>query len=128
MLDQAPWASSDTLGYSTLERPGAISVIFFWTIAQRFSICDWSGLFPGRWSFSQNSGNATRAIPASCAPDMSGHLLFYSGLRHVRQKFGFAQRPFLLTLRHRGCLAVDFFHVVVSREGSTLVDDAKVLG
>ena len=29
MLDQAPWASSDTLGYSTLERPGAISVIFF---------------------------------------------------------------------------------------------------
>ena len=24
MLNQAPWASSDTLGYSTLERPGAI--------------------------------------------------------------------------------------------------------
>ena len=29
MLDQASWTSSDTVGYSTLERPGAISVIFF---------------------------------------------------------------------------------------------------
>ena len=59
---------------------------------------------------------------------MSGHLLFYSNLRHVRQKFGFAQTPFLLTLRHRGCLAVDVFHVVVSREGSTRGGgDAKVL-
>ena len=61
---------------------------------------------------------------------MSGNLLFYeySGIQHVRQKFGFAQRPFLLTLCHRICLAANFFHVVVSREGSKLVDDAKVLG
>ena len=59
MMDHAPLASSDTLGYRTLERPGAISVIFFWTIAEKFSISDWSGLFPGLWSFSQNSGNAT---------------------------------------------------------------------
>ena len=55
MLDQAPCASWDTLGYSILVCPGVNSVIFFWTSAQRFSICDGSGLFPGRWSFSQNS-------------------------------------------------------------------------
>ena len=42
MLDQAPWASSDTLGSITLEHSGAISVIFFWTIGRRFTICDWS--------------------------------------------------------------------------------------
>ena len=54
MLDQAPCASWDTLGYSTLECPVVISVTFCWTMAQRFLICDWSGLFPGRWSFSQN--------------------------------------------------------------------------
>ena len=67
------------------------------------------------------------SLKETSTPDMSGHLLFYSGLRHIRQNFGFAQRPLLLTLRHLGCLAVDFFHVVASREGSTPVDDAKVL-
>ena len=128
MLDQAPCASWDTLGYSTLECPGVISVIFFWTMAQRFLICDWLvGTVSGLLVLLSEFGNATRAIPASCAPDMSCHLLFYSGLRHVQQKFGFAQRPFLLTLRHRRCLAVDSFHVLVSRKGSTPVDDTKVL-
>ena len=72
-------------------------------------------------------GNATRAILAPCDPDMSGQLLFCSGLRNVQQKFGFALRPFFLTLRLRVCLAVDFFHVVVSREGLTPVDSTKVL-
>ena len=29
MLDQAPWTNSETISYSTLERPDAISVIIF---------------------------------------------------------------------------------------------------
>ena len=128
MLDQAPCASWDALGYSTLKYPGVISVIFFWAMAQRFSICDWLvGTVSGLLVLLSEFGNATRAIPASCDHDMSGQLLFYSGLRRAQQKFGFALRPFLLTLRHRGCHAVDVFHVVVSREGSTPVDDAKVI-
>ena len=83
---------SDTLGKSALDCPGAILVIFSWTITHGFSIGDRSGLFSATHPLPRIPGSATCAIAAFCGLDVSGCSSAESDPQHVRQN--------LATIRH----------------------------